>query len=672
LNKIKIKYRPEVDGLRAIGAVPVAFYHADITYNSHNIMPGGFVSVDIFFVISGYLITLFLLKELFETKTIDFIGFYERRARRILPPLFFVLIVSSILGFFYLAPLALENLSKSIFYVIFFVSNYYFEINSLEYSAPTSLYLPMLHTWSLSIEEQFYIFFPIILLILFKFRENKILQNITIIAMTSFLVCMYYSYKDPVFNFYQIFTRAWELLIGSCLALIELKYPSLKKTRYSNFLTLVGLLIILISFFIFNHNMLLPSWRTLLPLLGVILIINYSEDSNFAYKILSQKYVVAVGLISYALYLWHFPLLSFGLITDFSVDNNFRKLLILVVVVLMSVVSYFLVENPIRNRKKMSLKKVSVILIPIAIFLTSYQVYVAKKDGLPVGLPKDLHPLFVQESPWEVVKNDKGEPCHNQTTDLCIFNPNGNKKFLILGDSNTSSILPKLKKDLINKDYSVTVATGDWCYFLQDAKYLNKTNNEPHRFCEENFRSKVFSLILKQKFDYIIFGGRLAFYLDGKFDNEEGGLESVNLDMKILDENFQELSDNEITKRIEFLSKYSKLILIYPVPEVGTDVKNYLFNSGPKKKEKLIEYVKKNPISTSYEVFKRRQNRVFKIYDNIDSENLIKVFPHELFCSEETNRCKVTENGEIFFYDTHHLSQAGADRISELIIDSIK
>lgn len=100
MDKIKIKYRPEIDGLRAIGAIPVAIYHAGITYNSHNIMPGGFVSVDIFFVISGYLITLFLLKELFETKTIDFLGFYERRARRILPPLFFVLVVSSILGFF--------------------------------------------------------------------------------------------------------------------------------------------------------------------------------------------------------------------------------------------------------------------------------------------------------------------------------------------------------------------------------------------------------------------------------------------------------------------------------------------------------------------------------------------------------------------------------------------
>ena len=402
MDKIKIKYRPEIDGLRAIGAIPVAIYHAGITYNSHNIMPGGFVSVDIFFVISGYLITLFLLKELFETKTIDFLGFYERRARRILPPLFFVLVVSSILGFFFLSPGYLENLSKSIFYVIFFVSNYFFEINSLEYSAPTSLYLPMLHTWSLSIEEQFYIFFPLILLLLFKLKNNKLLTSLVILGSISFLFCMYYSFKDPIFNFYQIYTRAWELLIGSCLAIIELKRPSLKESKYSNSLTFVGLIIIVASFFVFNHDMNLPSWRTIIPLLGVVLIINYSKDSNFAYKILSQKYFVAVGLISYALYLWHFPLLSFGLITEFSVDNNFRKILILIVVLVLSIASYFLVENPIRNRKKMNFKKVTLILLPIVIFLTSYQVYVAKKDGLI----RDIHPIFSEEYPWEVVKNN--------------------------------------------------------------------------------------------------------------------------------------------------------------------------------------------------------------------------------------------------------------------------
>ena len=670
MDKIKIKYRPEIDGLRAIGAIPVAIYHAGITYNSHNIMPGGFVSVDIFFVISGYLITLFLLKELFETKTIDFLGFYERRARRILPPLFFVLVVSSILGFFFLSPGYLENLSKSILYVIFFVSNYFFEINSLEYSAPTSLYLPMLHTWSLSIEEQFYIFFPLILLLLFKLKNNKLLTSLVILGSISFLFCMYYSFKDPIFNFYQIYTRAWELLIGSCLAIIELKRPSLKESKYSNSLTFVGLIIIVASFFVFNHDMNLPSWRTIIPLLGVVLIINYSKDSNFAYKILSQKYFVAVGLISYALYLWHFPLLSFGLITEFSVDNNFRKILILIAVLVLSIASYFLVENPIRNRKKMNFKKVTLILLPIVIFLTSYQVYVTKKDGL-IG---DIHPIFSEERPWEVVKNNDKEICHHLTDYFCVLNESGSKKLLILGDSNMSSIIPGLLDGLIEKDYSITIATGDWCYFLINANYIDINTKEKHRFCSEKFRNNIEKLILKDKFDSIIFGGRLAFYLDGKFDNQEGGIENVNLDLKILNDEMEEFTNDEITKRIELIANYAELILIYPTPEVGTDVKNYIFNNIPNslQKEKVIDHLKKNPITTSFDIFKQRQKRVFEIYDKINIDNIIRIYPHKLFCSDISNRCNATKNGEILFYDSHHLSQAGGKLISSLVIDNIQ
>lgn len=267
MNKLKIKYRPEVDGLRAIGAVPVAIYHAGITFNGENIMPGGYISVDIFFVISGYLITLFLLKELVETNKIDIAGFYERRARRILPPLFFVLAVSSALGYALLQPTHFADLGESILYVMFFLSNYYFESNSLEYAAQSSLYLPMLHTWSLSIEEQFYIFFPLLLFVLFRFAKQRLLSYISIIAGLSFVLCIYYSYTDPLFNFYQIFTRAWELLIGSCLAIIEYKYPSLKKSKYSNSLTFIGLIIITASFFLFHHDLPLPSWQTLIPLI---------------------------------------------------------------------------------------------------------------------------------------------------------------------------------------------------------------------------------------------------------------------------------------------------------------------------------------------------------------------------------------------------------------------
>ena len=173
---MKLTYRPEIDGLRAIAVGAVIFYHAQTTILGYQAFEGGFIGVDIFFVISGYLITLIILKELVTTGTFSFKHFYERRIRRILPALLFVMLVSLPFAWMYLLPSNLIDFSKSILYSLGFSSNFYFHYSGQQYGAQSGLLKPFLHTWSLSVEEQYYILFPIVLLITFKYLENFFLQ----------------------------------------------------------------------------------------------------------------------------------------------------------------------------------------------------------------------------------------------------------------------------------------------------------------------------------------------------------------------------------------------------------------------------------------------------------------------------------------------------------------
>ena len=201
---MKINYRPEIDGLRAIAVLSVILYHLQLSFSGKHIFTGGFIGVDIFFVISGYLITSIILKEIFETKNFSFLYFYERRIRRIIPVLFFIIFVSIPFAWNYLLPSNLESLSKSIISSIFFVSNIFFHETGLIYGTEESILKPFLHTWSLSIEEQFYIFFPITVFLIFRFFKRFLLQLLILITLISFLFSQFISQDYISFNFYSL------------------------------------------------------------------------------------------------------------------------------------------------------------------------------------------------------------------------------------------------------------------------------------------------------------------------------------------------------------------------------------------------------------------------------------------------------------------------------------
>ena len=219
---MKIKYRPEIDGLRAISVFAVIIYHANFVLFGHTLFQGGFIGVDIFFVISGYLITTLILKEIYKTNQFSFKYFYERRIRRILPVLLFVTIVTSIISYFILLPSSLVDFRKSVLSILFFVSNFYFWFTGNGYADQNELELPFKHTWSLSVEEQFYILFPIFLIIVIKFFRKHLLTVLFLSFLISLFFSEYCSRTYPNFNFYMILSRGFELVIGSLLSYFEL------------------------------------------------------------------------------------------------------------------------------------------------------------------------------------------------------------------------------------------------------------------------------------------------------------------------------------------------------------------------------------------------------------------------------------------------------------------
>lgn len=352
---MNISYRPEIDGLRAIAVLAVIVYHAEFVFFGNVLLEGGFIGVDIFFVISGYLISKIILKELIDTGTFSFRHFYDRRIRRILPVLLVVILVSMPFAWELLVPSAFVEYAQSIISSLLFSSNFYFLITTTQYGAESSLLKPFLHTWSLSVEEQFYLFFPILFLVFYKYlRRHLILITIVgILASLQFAEAM--SVRDPDFNFYLLPTRGWELLAGTLLALLDMKYGRAHHRLLHWTLPAIGLALIVHSMVFMNETVPHPGYNTILPILGICLIIYFSNPREPIGVLLASKPMVGIGLISYSLYLWHFPVFAFARIASLSPSDS-EKIGWIAITFALSIISYFAIEQPFRRRNVLSAK----------------------------------------------------------------------------------------------------------------------------------------------------------------------------------------------------------------------------------------------------------------------------------------------------------------------------
>jgi len=347
-----LNYRKEIDGLRAVAVLPVIFFHAGAEYLS-----GGFVGVDVFFVISGYLITTIIVKER-ALGTFTLTKFYERRARRILPALFFVIIMCLPFAWVWMMPDQLKAFSQSIAAITVFSSNILFWLQS-GYFSPSADFLPLLHTWSLAVEEQYYLFFPLYILLTWRFGLRFIVITLSIAGVASLLLAHWGAYHVPSASFYLLPTRLWELLIGSLIAIYMFhrdEQRSIDKTNHylaREIGSFAGLSLIFYSMLYYDEFTPFPSLFTLVPTVGAALVIVFCTPRTLVGKVLSNKILVGIGLISYSAYLWHQPLFAFARIKHMSKPDVGFMILLGALTLGLAWFSWKYIEQPFRNKLRL-------------------------------------------------------------------------------------------------------------------------------------------------------------------------------------------------------------------------------------------------------------------------------------------------------------------------------
>jgi len=345
-----MQYRAEIDGLRALAVIPVVLFHAGIAGFS-----GGFVGVDIFFVISGYLITSIILSEQ-QKERFTLVSFYERRARRILPALMLVVVLSTLAAWYLLLPTELVDYGKSLASVGVFASNILFWTQS-DYFAATSEFIPLLHTWSLAVEEQFYLIFPVFMIwtvATVKFRRLLILG---VVAILSLMFCEWAWRNAPEANFFLAPSRIWELLAGVFCA-FYLQQPREHSNALNQVGSGVGFLMLVYSITVFDKSIPFPSVYALIPVLGTALIILFTNKDTLVGKLLSLPFIVGIGLISYSAYLWHQPLFVFARLNSLEELSISTLLGFSVLAFVMAYISWRYVEKPFRNRNWLSQRQI--------------------------------------------------------------------------------------------------------------------------------------------------------------------------------------------------------------------------------------------------------------------------------------------------------------------------
>ena len=380
-----MNYRREIDGLRALAIIPVLLFHAGFSFIS-----GGFVGVDVFFVISGFLITGIILSQL-ENRNFSLVGFYEKRARRILPALFFITAISTIFAWILLSPEDLLSYSKSIVSVALYVSNIFFAFDGGYFETAAEL-KPLLHTWSLSVEEQYYVFFPLLLILLWKLSRKHIPSLIICIALCSILIADWGIRHYPVLAYFSLPSRAWELAIGAFCAIISTQEKwTIENKNTRQFLGSLGLILILASVFLFDAHTPFPGFYALVPTVGSALVLLYAQNDTFLGKLLSHKFFVGIGLISYSLYLWHQPIFAFYR-NYVEQPSTFSMLFLIVLSLILSYCSWKYVEAPFRNTQQFSRRKIFLLGGLSSLFFIlfgSYSYYSLK------SLPKGRYEYFL-------------------------------------------------------------------------------------------------------------------------------------------------------------------------------------------------------------------------------------------------------------------------------------
>ena len=650
-NYERISFRKDINVLRAIAVISVIFYHAQI-FN----FTGGWLGVDIFFVISGYLISNIIFSDLSLNK-FSLSQFYQRRIKRIFPALYVMLAVTFPVSYLLLTPKGMFEYLNTMKYSIFFLSNHYLKNVDL-YTAEPNKFSPLLHTWSLSVEEQYYLIFPIF--IIFLFKRHKYVNYLLIVFFISLGVNLLNFDLSTMFYLFPF--RAWELLLGVLIMIINTKKSFLPNKKYE----LPGLLLIIFSVLFFNDAHIFTLLPKTLSLFGVALLLLNIGQNKILLKLSENSFINLIGLISYSLYLYHQPIYAF--LRVYLYRNSFEISLIyhifaLFLIFIFSVISYYFVEKKFQLNFSLQKKGIlfftglfSLLVVYFGIAdlgfsnrfkdipdkVKNYSVYPTRYPGdgsIDDWKNYDCNKFII--SGYETIyENDNRGPC--------LYEKEGsNSNFLLIGDShaNTLSVAVIYNGEKFSDNYNFIPinATIGRCLLSAQNDDIN------YRYdCSDIFFNSFLQKLNKN--DVVAVIGRFPVWIS-EIGKEQLQCNDDCSHLKVIENRLSLIA-----------SKVKKIIIIYPVPTHPYNVaESYFFRKN----------IWGNVVSSDYARWREESLNSYQFLDNLNLPNSHKIITESLFCYEEDNTCIAATKDTLYYADTNHLTIEGNELIIEKLINLV-
>ena len=626
ININELSYRKDINLIRAIAVIGVLIYHFD-----KNLLSGGWLGVDLFFFISGYLISNKLILGL-RSQDNYFRIFFKKRFLRLTPALLSTSIFSSLFAYNFLSPTELKLHLDSAFYSLIYISNFFYT-NLDFYNSPNNKYLTMLHTWSLGIEEQFYVLLPIILVFVYK-KNKQIVSTFTLLIIFS-LVFSFFTISEDLF--YNPLGRFWEFLAGSIFMIFENFLRNNIKAKTSAF----GMFLILFSFFVFEDTAINNTFPKFIALLGCSLFLLEKLDNYF----INFKLIQTLGNISYSLYLFHQPIIAFMFIQNDKISelNFYSKLIIIFILFVLAYFNWKFIEISFKDFKFF---KIMVAVYFVTVIFSGLIIFDIPDNFKILNVPNKIFLLKIKDS--DILSLD-GKSCNNRSVEesCTIISKPENDTIYILGDSSLRTLSTSLIENPKISNYNLIHFTGNDCIFIFD-------KNPTEESCPNKSIEKKNEFGKNIKDSIIIYGARFPVYFSGTgFDN---GTVKEDIEMVVIDS-----LKEEIVKTLKtFDEKNNLIILIYPIPTQGWNVPELFFY-----KDLPIN----STVSYPSEVWFERQKEAVEFLDSLDLQNVKRIYPSDIFCKNIVEGdCVGAINGNVYYSDDDHLSLKGSRFISNEIM----
>ncbi|MGE6791799.1 acyltransferase family protein [Pseudomonas guineae] len=648
------RYRRDIDGLRAVAVLGVVFFHMNPAW-----LPGGYAGVDVFFVISGYLISLILLGENSQ-REFSFQHFYARRIRRLFPALLLVLLSVMIFGWFALLPSEYELLGKHVSSASIFLANFRL-MGEVSYFDVAAHVKPLLHLWSLAVEEQFYIIWPILLVCAFRVRAPLLAVFISLVII-SVIFSAWSTMQSASLHFFHPLSRFWELGVGCLLALF--KYRGLDVgcclPVVANLASSLGLALIAVAFLCLDTSMIFPGAWALLPVLGACLCIAFEGEG--ASRLLSSRIMVSIGLISYPLYLWHWPIFSYLRIIEGEEPTLLLMCIGLGLAMVLSIITYQFAEKPLRHSPK---KTVLILLILAMVIVFLFGRAIRKADGFPERSSLS----YMGEAAEQVIRAPSHDAqCLDYVGDMdvpfyCRLTEGDGSLLAVVGDSHAHVIYPGLS-ELRKKEGKGTLLLGNsGCPPLLGTTF-GKSELERIK-CSEQIDMILEKISSDPNITSVLLVTRGPIYITATgFGPAEASYSYPPVvSIRGSGESPRQVFKAGLVKTVEKLQVSGKIVsYMLQVPEIGIDPQACFgrpFSMLDKDFSKLC--------MVPYSSYKARMAVYRTLVDEVRQNKKLNIFdPERVFCTDEG--CSALFNDRLRYADNNHLSVLGSQELAKALV----